>query len=577
MHRVHSDRGSEYASFKIRHFLRNALIPQSFTVGDDPQGNGRAEWAVGELKRDGRRYMLAAKLRHEYWPYAIDYASAVRLSRALGTPMPRWAFGHPVLVRARGWTKLPAFAPRAHPARFLGPDSEGAGKTACIVVKDSGEIMHASSVYDVKGEDATDEELLSAGWKQEKDPEGKSFWKHKSGLSQREKPELVEGNKVEEEVAEKKKEEEEEIATWVEVSPMSVCFRTSKKAGPKWADVVKRQTFDADTNELLESCENPQERTKAQLYARIPGGPRNIRTELTYVIKSGVTKTTPREQHRTKEETTLREQHRTEDKKDEKDKEAVAEEANLNKHAKKRALKKAKAAEEEKEAAESGAESAAEIDVCALIANIKIQKSARRLDEGQEELALGEEEEAAEASATARIVTLDEVKMNLERWKPSMKAERDALYNKIAVSLLLHADYAEFMQQNPLAQTFPGKAVFTVKPGGRDKCRAVICGNYVTKNGTELLFTATIDACALRIALRECALQKWDAVSIDVSTAFLNAPLEQAEGSAILVRPPTVFTMAGLVPEESALRASPVATCVEHRARPPVSHDVREY
>ena len=86
-----------------------------------------------------------------------------------------------------------------------------------------------------------------------------------------------------------------------------------------------------------------------------------------------------------------------------------------------------------------------------------------------------------------------------------MSAELKSLYGKDAVELLLRADYAEFMQQNPDSQIFPGKGVFTVKPGGRDKCRAVICGNFVTKNGNELLFTATIDPCALRVALREAA------------------------------------------------------------------------
>ena len=92
--------------------------------------------------------------------------------------------------------------------------------------------------------------------------------------------------------------------------------------------------------------------------------------------------------------------------------------------------------------------------------------------------------------------------------------------------------------------------VFTLKPG-RKKARAVACGSYTAKGSVADAYSGQVDITAIRAALRVSALQGWSVLSVDVSTAFLNAELP--EDQPIAVRPPAVWVQAGLV-EKGSLR-----------------------
>jgi len=121
--------------------------------------------------------------------------------------------------------------------------------------------------------------------------------------------------------------------------------------------------------------------------------------------------------------------------------------------------------------------------------------------------------------------------------------------------------------------------VFTKKPdptGHRKKVRGVACGNFVKPGVGEETYASSAEVTGIRLGLRIAALQDWAVMTIDVSCAFLNAPLASAEAkkgeSVICVRPPNIFVAAGEVPAGSlwwvkkalyGLRESPKAWCVE--------------
>ena len=75
----------------------------------------------------------------------------------------------------------------------------------------------------------------------------------------------------------------------------------------------------------------------------------------------------------------------------------------------------------------------------------------------------------------------------------------------------------------------PAKAIFSRKAGsGRHKCRGVACGNYVGKTTTESTYASGAGSCEVRFLLKTAAIQAWSVSTLDVKTAFLNAPVDDS-------------------------------------------------
>ena len=120
----------------------------------------------------------------------------------------------------------------------------------------------------------------------------------------------------------------------------------------------------------------------------------------------------------------------------------------------------------------------------------------------------------------------------------------------------------------------PMKLVYTMKAGTKCKARAVVCGNMEKFNPTQQLWTAQAEPSSLIAALRLSLLRGWDTGAVDVSGAFMYAPLP--EHQLVLVRPPRAFVDAGLAkPDECwtlhravyGLRVSPRAWGLERDAK----------
>ena len=63
------------------------------------------------------------------------------------------------------------------------------------------------------------------------------------------------------------------------------------------------------------------------------------------------------------------------------------------------------------------------------------------------------------------------------------------------------------------------KLVWCIKSGGRYKCRAVVCGNFATRDPTEQVWTAQAETASVMCSLRLATLRGWEISKIDVKGA----------------------------------------------------------
>ena len=79
----------------------------------------------------------------------------------------------------------------------------------------------------------------------------------------------------------------------------------------------------------------------------------------------------------------------------------------------------------------------------------------------------------------------------------------------------------------------------------------MVCGNYEDRQADEMNYSGG-DASALRILVLLSALFQWEAVGIDVKTAFLNADMVSKEDEHLmLVLPPTFFVERKFMPKDT--------------------------
>ena len=96
-----------------------------------------------------------------------------------------------------------------------------------------------------------------------------------------------------------------------------------------------------------------------------------------------------------------------------------------------------------------------------------------------EELGVSSEEEVLQTM----VVSLDDVRKNIDDWKSAMWNEYKSLTEETRAIEPVDASVLE----NQDVELVPGKLVCTLKAGprgGRKKCRAVICGNMLDQELT---------------------------------------------------------------------------------------------
>ena len=164
------------------------------------------------------------------------------------------------------------------------------------------------------------------------------------------------------------------------------------------------------------------------------------------------------------------------------------------------------------------------------------------------------DENPEEEVLQTKIVGMSDILANQEEWKKVIQAELTSLLeDKEALRPLQGSQKEEFFgkaqREGRKIEIVPGKLVSTIKPGpgqGKKKARIVACGNFTNRDAQEDLYASTGDAVVLRLMLKVAAEERWQGVSLDVKTAFLNTPWDDMD---VLVRPPNIVVRLGLVSE----------------------------
>ena len=134
-----------------------------------------------------------------------------------------------------------------------------------------------------------------------------------------------------------------------------------------------------------------------------------------------------------------------------------------------------------------------------------------------------------------KIISQDQVRREPHKWRASLVEEFESLVERTeAVEELSDSQYNGLVEDpNISVEVIPGKVVYSRKPTGRRKARIVGCGNFCQADGNTQrvdLFASGVGAESIRMLIRKAALESsWHLVTVDVRTAFLQAPLMQMQ------------------------------------------------
>ena len=139
----------------------------------------------------------------------------------------------------------------------------------------------------------------------------------------------------------------------------------------------------------------------------------------------------------------------------------------------------------------------------------------------------------------------DSIGKDRQQWFLALESELQPLKETGAIQTVQHVPRGK--------QVLPMKVVLTLKPvpgvtTKKKKARVCVCGNFQQKRPSESFYTANTDISSIRVVLSEAAQQKhWGVSSLDVATAFLNAPMPKGDDESIYVKPPALLEQFHLV------------------------------
>ena len=117
---LHTDHGGEFRSEELEKWCRSRSILHTFTPGDQPQTNGRAEVSVQIVKADIRRALHGAQAEFTRWPMAARYVNEKRRLRQIRKEEKTPPFLADVLIRKRYW-RAQELQPTQEKAKYIAP------------------------------------------------------------------------------------------------------------------------------------------------------------------------------------------------------------------------------------------------------------------------------------------------------------------------------------------------------------------------------------------------------------------------------------------------------------------------
>ena len=169
-----------------------------------------------------------------------------------------------------------------------------------------------------------------------------------------------------------------------------------------------------------------------------------------------------------------------------------------------------------------------------------IDDEVQRLEGALRGLAKLEPTVKEQETLVTKTLTLDEVRRELEEWKEPIKSEYESLLKHKAIEPINREQYQELQRTHDI-EVIPGKLVATIKPPFKRKARLVACGNQASKN--EEAEVAAGGLCTV-------CTRSWGCATVDVKTAFLQAPRREEKGKLTLVTPPAITKEAQVCGQE---------------------------
>jgi hypothetical protein len=146
------------------------------------------------------------------------------------------------------------------------------------------------------------------------------------------------------------------------------------------------------------------------------------------------------------------------------------------------------------------------------------------------------QEKDEEEVLQTRVVSAEEVRRDLEGWKPIFQKEYEALVSG-PVEAITEREVRRMQEEGVKVEILPAKAIASKKPPNRKKGRVVVCGNFAEERDDVNVSVGGVCTMTVRGLLHTAACKHWSVGSIDVTGAFLQAPRRNTT-TATIVQPP---------------------------------------
>ena len=160
--------------------------------------------------------------------------------------------------------------------------------------------------------------------------------------------------------------------------------------------------------------------------------------------------------------------------------------------------------------------------------------------------------EVEEQVLQTRVIPTEEVKQDLEKWKPAFEKEVNSLISGPVVPVSAK-EVQDMKDKGMEIEILPMKAIASKKPPDRLKARIVVCGNFSEQPEGENISVGGACAQAIRCVCHTAAVRRWGLGSIDVTGAFLQAP-RRPRNKVTLTEPPSVLKDMQLVGKDTKWR-----------------------
>ena len=512
--RVHTDRAKEFVSKEFKAWCAARDLWRTTTSGSEPQANSRAEMEIGAVSNLARTMLKASGSSNTYWPLAVRCASETRFRQQLaemGVVTPRiLPFGVRAMARQKPWHRSSAWSAPNIPVRLWGPASDLSLTSGGYYAElEDGKFMRTTAIVVPKWR-SQNGQILQSGPPQLLNPEAPLG--DSPGL---ENPKAVRGLD-EPGVGLGITDHDEQDSGEAQL----IHLQELQQEDPSLEVVQEVDIFFDEPSQEQQKVETTRYQPRRRLHQK------------TTPVLTGAT-TTP----------TLRRVARG----------AGGESGHLQEVA------------EEMEAWNSWMlfqhNNLAQL-MQELVLDVgeglqggdetlqKVQREVRVLEGHLKKVNVEEESAIREEVLQTRLVSVQEVRQNMEEWREPFQEEYDTLCSTVIKRLDPEA-LKEVLQSARKVERIPSKIVPTIKPPHKKRGRIAACGNYAAAPETDVS-AGGIETICLRTLLRKVTQRRWAAATIDVKKAFLNAPRAEKAGHVTLIDPPAVLVSMGVIPKSES-------------------------